>query len=63
MEKVQAVEMPEINIMPDECAGILLVRSKLVGRSETNTNNLIWKTKLCIIYLKTVTVLQDQWIF
>lgn len=63
MEKVQAVEMPEINIMPDECAGILLVRSKLVGRSETNTNNLIWKTKLCIICLKTVTVLQDQWIF
>lgn len=64
MEKVQAVGMSEIHILPDECAGILWVHSKLAAGSETNTNNFIQKTKLCLTEEKEETlVLEHQWIF
>lgn len=43
--------------------GVLWMHSKLALRNETNTNNLIWKTKVWTTEEKTVTILQDHPIF
>lgn len=54
VEKVQTVDTP------CECTEVLSVHSKLALRNETNTNSLIWKTKVWTTEEKTVIILQEQ---